>query len=182
MMRRLGVVLAMLGAVPAIAVGQDPLEQFDLSSLQIPKGFLDLQEFEITGIPGGGLSASARTTLGGNAARVFIAAETGADGKRILTLALRPEDWSLTKAIPALANPVLDNLKLSNVTLVVTGSDVRLPAAMLPDDQYAFYREVYQADNFTLVLKPGHQPHRGYSRRPVRAGSSAARRHGCTRH
>ena len=74
------------------------------------------------------MTATARTTLAGQASDVFLAVGPGANGKRSMTLALRPRDWSLTKAIPALANPVLDDLTLSNVTLVITDQDTRGPA------------------------------------------------------
>ncbi|MGH7341900.1 MAG: hypothetical protein ACREKH_15525, partial [Candidatus Rokuibacteriota bacterium] len=128
---------------------------FDLSALDLPPGFLNLTDLVIGVGPGPGVTAIARTTLGGAETDVLLASGPGANGRRTITLALRPNGWSLTKAIPALANPVLDNLTLSYVTLVLTDQNVRLPSSELSEEQYGFYRAVYGTDDFTLVLKPG---------------------------
>ncbi|TMC67765.1 MAG: hypothetical protein E6J18_15375 [Chloroflexi bacterium] len=141
--------------VPILTAAQTIGGDIDLSSLRLPAGFLEMSDLAIGGDPGGGLTAIAQTTLNGAATDVLVAVTPGADGKRVLTLALRPNDWSLTKAIPALANPALGDMTLSDVTLVLTYQDVRISSADLTDDQYAFYRKVYNADDFTLVLKPG---------------------------
>lgn len=153
--RRLPLLLALAVTLPRAATAQGGGADFDLGSLQLPPGFLDLTELQISGVPGGGLTATAKTTLGGAVTEVFLASGPGPGGKRSLTFALRPRDWSLTRAIPALANPALDDLTLSNVTLILTDQDVRTPSVDLADDVYAFYREVYNADDFTVVLKPG---------------------------
>jgi len=76
-------------------------------------------------------------------------------GKPGMLFAIAPQGWSLTKSIPALANPVLDNLTLSNVALVLTDQDLTVPSAALPDEAYEFYRSIYKSDDFTLRLTPG---------------------------
>jgi len=155
MRRAPALVLALALAVPAPAMAQSGSSGLDLSSLHLPPGFLDLTDLAISGSPGEGLTAVAHTTLAGAETDVLIAAGRSADGQRSVTLALRPNHWSLTDAIPALANPVLDQLTLSNVTLVITDRNVRMSSAEMSDDEYAFYHDVYKSDDFTLVLTPG---------------------------
>ncbi len=155
MMRPVALLLVIALAAPAPAAAQGGAADFDFSSINLPPGFLDLSDLHIASSPQGGIVGLARTTLAGAEADLLLAVSPGANGRRSYTLALRPNDWSLTKAIPALANPVLDNLTLSNVTLVITDQETRTSSMDLSDDLYAFYREVYNADDFTLVLKPG---------------------------
>jgi hypothetical protein len=152
-MRIRPLLLALLLAAPVSGAAQ--ADAFDLSALDLPPGFLDLSDLVIGGGPGPGLTALARTTLAGAETDVLITSGPGANGRRTLTLALRPNDWSLSKTIPALAIPALDGLTLSDVTLVITDQDTRISSDQLTEEQYGFYRKVYNADDFTLVLKPG---------------------------
>jgi hypothetical protein len=126
---------------------------FDLSTLALPPGFLDLTDVVITADASGRLVATAMTTIGDARTRVLLAYERGAAGG--MMLALKPERWSLTEAIPALSNPVLDGMDFSNVALVATGSDRASMSAELIPEEWAFFREVYQADAFALTLRPG---------------------------
>lgn len=144
-------VIALAAPAPLVAQGGG----LDLSSLQIPPGFLELSDLVIGGDPGTGITAIARTRLGEAEADVLISSGRDASGRRNMTFALRPENWSLSGAIPALAGTPLDDLALSNVTIVLADQEIRVSSDELSDDQYAFYQAVYNADQFTLVLTPG---------------------------
>lgn len=147
---------ALVVAVPAIGAAQDAPAGFDLASLEIPEGFLDLTDLVLTAREGGGVTATATTTLMNAETRVFVASTRAADGgKRRMTLGLKPNDWSLTESIPPLENPVLDQLTLSNVGLVLTGEELETGSADLSAQEYEFYRAIFQRDEFELRLEPG---------------------------
>lgn len=156
---RTGGLTALIAAVitlaPSAARCQGPSEAFDLTSLQLPPGFLNLGDIQFVMEDNGAITATATTTLLNQDAGVLVSIIPQAQGGRGKVLAIRPREWSLTQAFPALANPVLDQLTLDHVTLVLTDQDLRVTAAEMPDEAYAFYREVYGTDDFTLVLKPG---------------------------
>jgi len=139
----------------ARAWAQDAQGGLDLSTLQIPPGFLDLSDVEFSGSDGRGFAVSATTTLMNARSQVLVSTSRDADGKRHILLGLRPDHWSLSESFPALANPVLDALPLDNVALVVSDQDIRMSAAMLSLAEIQFYSEVYHSNDFTLVLKPG---------------------------
>lgn len=145
-------VLLMLTAAGLTA--QTPVG-FNLESLNPPPGFLDMSDVRIVTDADGVLTATATTRLGNAEALVLISARPVDGGRRAMTIGLKPTGWSLTEAIPALSNPVLDGLTFSNVALVITDEDVDRTAGAMDDEEYAFYREVYKADDFRLVLKPG---------------------------
>lgn len=150
----LGFVLC--AAMPAGAAAQDAPSDFDFSTLEIPDGFLDLADVVMTARPGGGSTVTATTTLMNAETSLLVATGPGVNGgKRRMTLGLMPREWSLTKSIPALANPVLDQLTLSNVGLVMTGDDVTSRSGDLTPEEYAFYREIFRRDEFEFRLKPG---------------------------
>lgn len=128
---------------------------FTLGSLNPPAGVLDMSDIVVTTDADGVLVATATTRLGDAEALVLLSSKRGDDGTRGLTIGLKPTGWSLTEALPALSNPVLDGLTFSNVALVIAEQDVELDAAELLDEEFAFFREVYKADDFRLVLKPG---------------------------
>jgi len=139
---------------PAPVAGQDG--GFNLASLDIPEGFLDLSDLVITARQGGGVSVTATTTLLNAETYVLIASSPPAAGKkRRLTVGLKPNDWSLTKSIPPLSNPVLDNLTLSNVGLILAGDSLRASWDELAPEEYGFYRQVFNRDEFEFRLKPG---------------------------
>jgi hypothetical protein len=125
---------------------------FSFASLNLPAGFLDMTDVAIITDANGVLTATALTRLGDAEARVLISKRAQGGG---LTIGLKPTGWSITKALPALSNPVLDNLTFANVALVITDMDVDASSAELLDAEYDFYREVYKSDDFRLVLKPG---------------------------
>ena len=144
--------LIVLLAVGGRAAAQD----LDLSRLQLPPGFLDLRDVTISPRSDGTVTGTAYTTLL-NAGTFVLISSTPAPsgGRRGLILGLKPDDWSLAKSIPQLAVPPIDQLTLSNVGLVITDQNVRALSDLLPEEDYDFYREIYQQDDYELVLKPG---------------------------
>jgi hypothetical protein len=140
-----------------VFVAATPLraQNLDLSALQLPPGFLELSDLVVYGGNSGGVTALASSTLMGVPAEVLIAMDGGKGAQRQWLLAIQPNDWSLTDALPAISNPALDGLKLSGVTLVLTNRDVQLHSSQLPDDEYWFYHAAFQRDEFTLTLKAG---------------------------
>ena len=151
MKRALLVSTALTAILSAGARAQD----FDLSKLQLPPGFLDLTDVAVTTREDYTVTATARTTLLNASTFVLVSSTPGSAGRRGLILGLRPDDWSLAKSIPQLAVPPIDGLTLSNVGLVITDQDIRASSAELHEQDYDFYREIYQADDYDLVLKPG---------------------------
>ena len=140
------------GGVASRLPAQDDTS-FDLAS--IPADFLDLSNVLMASNPDGGITAMATATLGGTRTFVLYTSLPRLDGSRGRIMALRPDRWSLTEAIPGLANPALDGLTLSNVTLVLSEVDTRLSAEYLTDEQRTFFAAVFGDSSFSLVLKPG---------------------------
>lgn len=128
---------------------------FDLANLHIPAGFLDLDSVVLATGSQGDMVATGTTVLGDAKANVLLALDRNAGLKNGLTLAIKPQSWSLTKAIPALSNPVLDNLDFSHVALVLSSAARDESSDALSDPEWYFYRNVYQQDQFTLTLQPG---------------------------
>jgi len=127
---------------------------FDFQALNLPPGFLTLSDLAIVTNADGALVGTAATELNGQRTLVLVAAAlTGAN--RGITIGLKPQDWKLTEAIPALANPVLDNLTFSHVGIVITNQEAQVPSGALTDEEFAFYSQLYQADAFTVTLRPG---------------------------
>lgn len=125
---------------------------FDLSSLEIPSGFFDLQDLTLLTDADGIIIATATTMLGNATANVLVSFAAGGAG---LTFGVKPHAWSITEAIPQLSNPVLDGLDFSNVGLVISNDERDVHSELLSDAEWEFYREVYKSDEFRLVLKPG---------------------------
>jgi hypothetical protein len=143
----------------AAAVASAPLQAqgggFDLRSLTLPPGFPKVSNVAFIMEDGGSFTATGITTMRGQKALVLASVIPSGRGRPDFIFAIKPENWSLTEAIPALANPVLDQLTLSHVALVLSDQDLTIPSSQLPDEAYDFYREVYQQDSFTLRLTPG---------------------------
>jgi hypothetical protein len=123
----------------------------------IPDDVLALRDVQLAwrlGAPDG-ITISAKTTVLDYDSDVMIARLKDQNGKPGIAVGLRPEDWPIGKALPALSHPAIDQLKLKNVALVVTDQEARVPSADLSEAARAFYQEVYQSDEFELVLTPG---------------------------
>ena len=143
-----------LAATLAIATAGSS-QELDLSRLQLPPGFLDLKDIEITARHDRTVTATAYTTLMNANTFVLISSTPATTARRGLILGLKPDDWSLAQSIPQLAVPPFNNLTLSNVGLVITDQDVRTWSSWLHPQDHEFYRQIYQADTYELVLKPG---------------------------
>ena len=127
----------------------------DLRSLDLPGGAPSVSNVTFFMDDAGTASVTGTTSFMNAETDVLVSVIPQPVGKPGMLFAIAPQGWSLTKSIPALANPVLDNLTLSNVALVLTDQDLTIPSAMLPDEAYEFYRAIYKEDDFTLRLTPG---------------------------
>ncbi|HKI95866.1 MAG TPA: hypothetical protein VJ992_11320 [Gemmatimonadales bacterium] len=157
-MRPLRIGAALLAAVLVTAphaAAQGTGGGIDWTNLKLPPDFLTLSNLEIFNGSTGGVMAAATTTLLNSRTNVLLATDKASGTTRNFILGLEPDDWSLTKAFPALSNPVLDDLKLNHVALVVTNRGDTADASQLADAEYAFYQPVYGTPDFTLILQPG---------------------------
>jgi hypothetical protein len=151
MMRTLRfILLASALATPLRAQGPD----LDFGDLPIPEGMFELSDVAVFNT-GGGVTATATTTVMNSTASVLVSLGKTTTGQRTFVLALAPRDFSFSEAFPALANPVLDGLPLSNVGLVITNQTIRVSSADLTDDEWTFYKEIYRSEEFEVVLTPG---------------------------
>lgn len=159
MMRRPRPLALLVTTLALLSIGGRATAQqaggFDLSTLHIPDGFLDLKNVVLATGSQGDMVATGTTVLGTAKANVLLAFDRNAGLKSGLTLAIKPQSWSLTQAIPALSNPVLDNLDFSHVALVLSSAARDESSAALSDPEWYFYHDVYQQDDFTLTLQPG---------------------------
>jgi hypothetical protein len=130
-------------------------QELDLSRLQLPAGFLDLKDLTVTTRSDRTITATAYTTLLNASTFVLLSSTPSTTGRRGLILGLKPDDWSLAKSIPALDVAPFNTLTLSNVGLVITDQAIRQSSNALHLQDHDFYREIYHADDFELVLKPG---------------------------
>jgi hypothetical protein len=130
-------------------------QDFDLSRLQLPPGFLDLSDLAITTRSDRTVTATAYTTLLNAGTFVLVSSTPATTARRGFIVGLKPDEWSLAKSIPQLAVPPIDGLTLSHVGLVITDQDIRAPSAALHEQDYDFYKQIYQSDAYELVLKPG---------------------------
>jgi hypothetical protein len=142
-----------LAVVQAPAAAQ--VDGLDLSSFELPAGFFELSDLALSGPRPGVVVATAATTFMGNVANVLVSTFTPPGSGRGFLLAVKPTDWSLTRMLPALSNPILDELTFQYVGLVVSNQALRLPASALSPEEREFYRDIYQRDDFTLTVTPG---------------------------
>lgn len=154
---RLGVaVLAILTSAsfaPRTAVAQGAAG-FDLASLNLPPGFLEVSDVSVVGPRPGVVVGLATTTLAGNVTQALISSFEAGSGRRLL-LALKPVAWSLTKTFPALSNPILDELTFEYVALVLANEDLKLTSSEMSVEEREFYGQIYRTDAFTLDVKAG---------------------------
>jgi hypothetical protein len=120
----------------------------------LPSGFLDLGDLDVTSEGDGTVTATAVTTVGGARADVLLTLNR-APGSRGYLIGIRPDDWSLGKALPDLALPALDGLTLSNVVLVVAADSVNRSSDEMEEGEYDFYQGILGEESFTLRLRPG---------------------------
>jgi hypothetical protein len=153
MMRRL---LLGFSAPLLLATGRIEAQSngFDMTALQLPAGFLELGDLEVSGPRPGVMVGTATSTFMGNATNVMVSTFPSGAGRGTM-LALKPTDWSLTRTFPALSSPILDELRFRYVSLVVANRELTLPSSSLSPDEWSFFREIYGKDVFTLVVRPG---------------------------
>ena len=153
-MRRIVLFTAALAMLPGRTLrGQGP--ELDFGDLPIPEGMFQLSDVAVFNSSSGGVTATATTTVMNSTASVLVSLGKTRTGQRAFVFGLAPQEWSLEKALPALSNPVLDGLPLTNVGLVITNQAIRANSAELTDDEWEFYRQIYKADEFEMVLTPG---------------------------
>lgn len=123
----------------------------------IPRDVLELRDLALDWQMGApeGVAVTARTRVLSYESRVLVSRVRGWDGGTGVIAGLRPDAWPIGEALPALSHPAIDQLKLENVTLVLTNRETRVWSGELSETAYEFYREVYQSEDFELVLKPG---------------------------
>jgi hypothetical protein len=144
-----------LAAAASLALsGSVRAQEFDLSRLELPSGFLDLADVTLNTRSDRTITATATATLLGAPTFVLVSSTPASAARRGFILGLKPDDWSFGR-IPALDVAPFNQLTLSNVGLVLTDQDIRASSDLLPGEDYEFYRELYQADDYELVLKPG---------------------------
>ena len=106
MMRRLAPVLIIAMLLNAAVLRAQDSGGFDLSALKPPPGFLDLTDVFITTDANGVIVATANTRRGNAEALALISASLPqGGGQRRLVIGLKPIQWKLTEAIPALSCP-----------------------------------------------------------------------------
>ncbi|HET9440758.1 MAG TPA: hypothetical protein VFO52_11330 [Longimicrobiales bacterium] len=129
---------------------------FDFERLQLPAGFLDLSDVTLVTDAYGVTTVTAKSRLGNAEALVLASVRLPVAGsERSIVLGIKPVRWSITEAIPALSNPVLDNLTFSNVALIISDQDIERHSSTLEEAEFEFYQEVYKSEEFTLRLTPG---------------------------
>jgi hypothetical protein len=155
--RALVAALLALSWVQAPVAAQEPLEALQQAVAGLPPGFLDLSEIDVFTGSDGITTVAAKTTLGNAKTDVLVAMTRGAapGAKRGFVLALRPERWSITEAVPQLANPALDGLTFENIALVVTNDSATRTSAEMGEAERAFFANVFHSDTFALTLRPG---------------------------
>ena len=154
MKRRHAAALVLLLAAAAPAAAQGPMEQLRQAIANLPPGFFDLSNIDLVTGDDGVTTATAVTTLGATRTDVLVSFSRGT-GARGYILALRPDEWSLGKALPQLQNPALDGLTLSNVALIISGDSVTRSSSDMQGGELEFFKEVFKSDEFTLTLRAG---------------------------
>ena len=139
-----------------VVAGRLDAQGTDLASFKPPPGFLDLSDLTIVTDAYGVMTATANTRLGNASARVMVSAQLPfAGGERSFMVGIKPARWSITEAMPALSNPVLDNLTFENIALIISDQDVERHSSSLEESEYEFYQAVYKAEEFTVRVTPG---------------------------
>jgi len=122
--------------------------------------FLDnfpaLEELSMSFNPGtlGSMVVWGRTSYQ-NSSTEFIVARAESPTKKGFILGLKPENWSIKNYFPDFSIPGLNDLSLSNVTLVFSNVEGVMPSTELSDEEYEFYSSAYGKDAFTVVIKEG---------------------------
>ena len=147
--------VTLIALAVCVSADRSAAQGIERPAIQIPAGFLDLKDVTLSTRSDGTVTATGYTTLANAGAFLLLSSPPATTGRRGIVIGVKPDNWSLAKAIPRLDIPPFNSLTLSNVGLVITDQDVRESSDFLPEEDYDFYRQIYQADDFQLVLKPG---------------------------
>ena len=115
-----------------------------------------LSELAISFRPGslGSMVMTGKTTYNNSSTEIIIA-RAESPTKKGFILGLKPQNWSIRNYFPDFSMPGLDNVTLSNVTLVFSNVEGNMPSSELTDEEFKFYSSVYGSNDFTVVLKDG---------------------------
>lgn len=115
-----------------------------------------LEELSMSFRPGtlGSMVVSGKT-LYQNSSTEIIVARAESPMKKGFLLGLRPQNWSIRNYFPNFTMPGLDNVTLSNVTLVFSTVEGMMPSSELSDEEFEFYSAAYGSDDFMVVIKDG---------------------------
>ena len=141
-------------ALPRGANGQSAIDEISRIVATLPPGLFDISDLDVVTEGAGSIVATGTITLLGSRTNVLVAASR-TRGNRNYLIGLRPDDWQLSKAVPALDLPALDGMTLSNVGLVVTGDSVTKSAGEMSSSEFQFYSDLLHADDFVVTLRPG---------------------------
>ena len=158
-LRSLALVTIAATVTPCITRGQaadagGALDEVKRVIASLPAGLFDVSQLEMATEGDGTITATGVITLLGSRTDVILSVSM-ARGSRQYRIGLRPDDWSLGNAVPGLALPALDGMKLSNVGLVISPDSVEKSSAELSGGEYDFYADLLKDDEFTLKLRPG---------------------------
>lgn len=146
--------LTLVGAAPGGARAQGATEELQRVIATLPDGLFDLADLDLTATGDGRTTATAVMTLLGSRTDVLFSLRLGA-GSRGYMVGMRPDDWSLARALPNLSLPALDGLTLSNVGLVISSDSVSRSSQEMSGGEFDFYADLLKSDEFTLELRPG---------------------------
>lgn len=146
--------LMLVGATGEGVRAQGAAEELQRVIATLPDDLFDLADLDLTTTGDGRTTATAVMTLLESRTDVLFSLQLGA-GSRGYTIGMRPDDWTLAKALPNLSLPALEGLTLSNVGLVISSDSVSRSSSEMSGGEYDFYADVLKADEFTLELRPG---------------------------
>ena len=146
--------LVALGSIARPAAGQGAIDELKRVVETLPPGLFGISDLEAGSEGDGTITATGNITLLGARTDVLVSLNPGG-GTRSYLVGLRPDDWSLAKAVPGLALPALEGLTLSNVGLVIAGDSLERTSEEMSGGEYDFYSELLKAEEFTLKLRPG---------------------------
>ncbi|MGB5666392.1 MAG: hypothetical protein WBM53_06075, partial [Maribacter sp.] len=140
-----------------ITIVKEHLEIENLFEHMPPSELLTLKNPTITAVMGTqrSFSISAETTVMNRRAdmQFFAKKESGKEAQFLL--GFQADGFSLSDAIPGLDNPIVQSLKIPQITLVIAKSDRSIKSEEMPSDARMFYGSIYGTESFNLNIEPG---------------------------
>jgi hypothetical protein len=140
-----------------ISIVKEHLEIENLFEHMPPSELLTLKNPTITAVIGTqkSFSISAETTVMNRRAdmQFFAKKESGKEAQFLL--GFQADGFSLSDAIPGLNNPIVQSLKIPQITLVIAKSDRSIKSEEMPSDAKVFYGSIYGTESFNLNIEPG---------------------------